>query len=315
VIAEWDCRLPDPSIMDRCGNWRAELSPDGRVLAVYFNYLAHPGMGFNRIEELHTALFDARTGRYLTGWWDLHSQADLAFSPDGRTVACFYRSGLGVDVREVATGKRRTRRSNPLVSAACFSANGGTLALATSPGPVSLWDLVGKPDRLWVEEKAGDLWDGLVAEDAEIAFDVIRHLRHHPAEAVAFLTDRVKAPTAPAADWVAARIKSLDADQFRDREKATADLAGVGEMVVPALRAALKTAPAEARRRLEGLLDRTGKPSPDTWRAVRVCEALEGIGTPNARELLATWAKGPPGATLTREAAESMERLAERRTK
>jgi hypothetical protein len=49
--------------------------------------------------------------------------------------------------------------------------------------------------------------------------------------------------------------------------------------------------------------------TPDRRRAIRACEVLEGIGTPAARELLAAWAKGTPGATLTREAAESLERL------
>jgi hypothetical protein len=310
-VGAWDGRLPDPAVMNKSHHWRTDLSPDGRVLAVFFDYLAQPGMGFNRIEELHTALFDAGTGRYLSGWWDLHSQADLAFSPDRRTVACYYDSVLGVDIREVMTGKRRTRRSNPPVSSACFSPDGRTLALATQPGPVALWDLLGKPTK-WDSVQPEELWKRLAGEDGEAAFDIIRHLRHHPAEAVAFLKTRMKVPSAPAADWIAGRIKELDAAQFRDREQATADLAAVGELIVPELRAALKTAPAEGRRRLDGLLEQAGKPNPETWRAVRACEALEGIGTREARDLLAAWAKGPPAATLTREATESVVRLAER---
>jgi WD40 repeat protein len=312
-VGEWDGRLPDPTLFHRSAAWRPELSPDGRILAVFFNHLAHPGMGFDPIEELHTALFDARTGRYLSGWWDLTFQADLAFSPDGRTVACYYPSGLGVDIREVATGERRMRRPNPPIHSAAFSPDGRLLALATGPKPVALWNLVGKPAGRWADQKQGNLWDGLASEDAELAFDVIRTLRHHPAEAVAFLKERVKVPTAPAAEWVAGRIKALDAPQFRDREQATADLTGAGELIVPELRAALKTASPEARRRLEGLLEKVTVPSRETWRTIRACEALERIGTAEARELLATWAKGPPAATLTREAAESAERLARRR--
>src|SRR5262249_6680044 len=127
------------------------------------------------------------------------------------------------------------------------------LALATGPTPVALWDLIGKPRGKWADQKPANLWDGLAGEDAELAFDVIRTLRHHPAETVALLKDRVKVPTAPAAEWVAGRIKALDAPQFRDREQATKDLAGAGELIVPELRAALKTASPEARRRLEGL--------------------------------------------------------------
>jgi WD40 repeat protein len=311
-VGEWDGRLPDPAMMDRASGWRAGLSPDGRLVAVFFTYLAYPGMGFNQIEELHTVLFDTRTGRCLSGWWDLAFLADVAFSPDGRSVACFYGVGLGVDVREVATGGRRVRRPAAPIHSAAFSPDGGTLALATGPGPVAQWDLVGPPAGKWADEKPGNLWDGLGSENAELAFDAIRHLRRHPAVAVAFLKERMKVPTAPAADWVAGRISGLDAAQFRDREKATADLAGVGELAVPELRAALKASSPEARRRLEGLLVRADAPSREAWRAVRACEALEGIGTPAARELLAAWAKGPPGATLTREAAGSLERLARR---
>ena len=309
-VGEWDGRLPDPAMMDRSSGWRAGLSPDGRLVAVFFTYLAHPGMGFNQIEELHTALFDAKTGRYLSGWSDLAFLADVAFSPDGRSVACFYGVGLGVDVREVATGGRRVRRPAAPIHSAAFSPDGRTLALATGPGPVALWDLVGPPAGKWADEKPGNLWDGLASENAELAFDAIRHLRRHPAGAVTFLKERMKVPAAPTADWVAGRVRGLDAAQFRDREKATADLAGVGDLIVPELRAALKASSPEARRRLEGLLERADAPSRETWRAVWSCEALEGIGTPAARELLRVWAKGPPGATLTREAAGSLERRA-----
>jgi hypothetical protein len=83
-------------------------------------------------------------------------------------------------------------------------------------------------------------------------------------------------------------------------------------LIVPELQAALKTASTEARRRLEGLLQKATTPSRETWRMIRACEVLEGIGTAEAREVLATWTKGPPAATLTREATESVERLAKR---
>ena len=228
-------------------------------------------------------------------------------------VACYYQSGLGVDVREVATGERRVRRSNPPVNSAAFSPDGRTLALATSPGPVALWDLFGPPAGKWDTEKPDDLWAALAGSDAERAFGVIRLLRHHPTEAVAFLKTQVKVPTAPASNWLAARIKDLDAANFKQREQASADLVGVGELVVPALRTALKGSSPEARRRLEALIAQLEVPSRETWRAVRACEVLEGIATPEARELLAAWAKGTPGATLTREAGESVERLKGRR--
>jgi WD40 repeat protein len=312
AVGEWDGRLPDPAMVARSHGWHAQLSPDARLLAVFFSYLAFAGMGFNDIYELHSVLFDARTGRYLSGWYDLHTQADLAFGPDGRTVACFYYGGLGVDVREAATGGRRARRSNPPITAAAFSPDGRTLALATSPGPVALWDWFGKPADKWNDAKPAKLWDVLADEKAEAAFDAIHLLQANPKEAVAFLKERMKVPTAPAADWLAARVKALDAANFKEREQASADLAAAGEVVLPALQSALKGSSAEAHRRLEALLLPPTAPSREMLRAIRSCEVLEGIGTPEARNLLTTWAKGAPAATLTREAAESLERLAKR---
>ena len=44
-------------------------------------------------------------------------------------------------------------------------------------------------------------------------------------------------------------------------------------------------------------------------RTMRAVEILEHIATPAARDLLAEWAKGAPGARLTEEAKASLERL------
>ncbi|HEX3150706.1 MAG TPA: WD40 repeat domain-containing protein [Gemmataceae bacterium] len=312
-IAEWDGRHPDATMLARSHSWHAQLSPDGRIVAVFFTYLAFQGMGFNDIHELRTELFDARTGRHLSGWGDLHFRVDLAFSPDGRTVACYYQSGLGVDIREVATGERRTRRPNPPVMSAAFSPDGRTLALGTSPSPVALWDLIGKPSRKWNDEKTAVLWNHLASADSNVAFEAIRVLRQHPTEAIGYLKERLLAAKAPAADWLAARIKDLDAANFKQREQASTDLAAAGELVAPGLRDALKAASPEMRQRLEALLTKVEAPTPEQCRATRACEVLEGIATPEARELLAAWSKGAPGATLTREAMESVERLNGRR--
>jgi hypothetical protein len=45
------------------------------------------------------------------------------------------------------------------------------------------------------------------------------------------------------------------------------------------------------------------------FRSLRVVAVLEDIGTSAARQLLAELAKGAPGARLTREARESLDRL------
>jgi hypothetical protein len=49
--------------------------------------------------------------------------------------------------------------------------------------------------------------------------------------------------------------------------------------------------------------------SNEELRIVRAIEALENLGTPEARQLLETLAKGAPGTTQTKEANASLQRL------
>jgi WD40 repeat protein len=305
---EWDGRPADPSVLDRSFEFRPRLSADGGVLATSFIHAVSAGKGRADPQEIRTVLFDANVGRYLGGWVNPSPWPELAFSADRRAAACFGPSQPGVVVREVATGRPRAECAGRLTRAACFSPDGRVLAISTSPGPVALWDLIGQPAGRWADVRPAERWDALAAEDAGRAFEAIRQMRQHPTEAVTLLKERMARAT-PTADWMAARIKMLDAPQFRDREKATGELAEAGELVAPQLRAALKAASPEARERLNGLLAKVDTMTPERLRAIRACEVLEGIGSAEARDLLATWAKGPPGATLTREATESLERL------
>jgi hypothetical protein len=67
----------------------------------------------------------------------------------------------------------------------------------------------------------------------------------------------------------------------------------------------------EARRRLEALLQRLESPitSTETLRRLRAVEALEHIGSPEARQVLQTLTEGAPQALLTREAKTALKRL------
>jgi hypothetical protein len=49
--------------------------------------------------------------------------------------------------------------------------------------------------------------------------------------------------------------------------------------------------------------------TPEKLRAIRCCEILEGLGTPDASVLLENWSRAAPGTTLVREAQESIERI------
>ena len=95
--------------------------------------------------------------------------------------------------------------------------------------------------------------------------------------------------------------------------KRLANLLKVGEQAVPALQKVLASSPPlETRKRVEELVDQLtgGTLTAEQLRVVRAVEALERIGTPEARRLLQTLAEGAPGALPTREAQAALDRLA-----
>jgi WD40 repeat protein len=295
---------------------RGELSPDGRLLLVSYHF-----DDFSR----HVAVFEAATGRLLSGWNDKLQWAPdyfysgylpgrhFAFAIDGRAIACFSAREHGVDIREVATGGLRRHLVNrPSVTSCAFGPSGRLLAVATSPGPVDLWDLGGKP-AAWEADRADETWRALADEKSDVAYDAMARLLDNPNEGTALLRSRLTSTVAPAADVVARHIADLDSPEFRKRELAAKELAAAGELVVTQLRAAAEKAPPESRQQLGGLIARVDAMNPDRLRAIRACEVLEGIGNAGATAVLSEWAKGPPAATLTREASSSLNRLNKRK--
>jgi hypothetical protein len=111
---------------------------------------------------------------------------------------------------------------------------------------------------------------------------------------------------------VARLIADLDSKNFAARQKATAALEKLGELVVLPLRAALEKRPAlEAAQRIEKILDLVaGQPlPPEKLPDLRAVEALESIATPDARAVLRALGQGAPGAHLTRDAQGALLRL------
>jgi hypothetical protein len=51
---------------------------------------------------------------------------------------------------------------------------------------------------------------------------------------------------------------------------------------------------------------------PETLQAIRAVEVLEGIGTPDARQLLEALAEGAPEASLTLKAKAALGRLVQK---
>jgi len=143
------------------------------------------------------------------------------------------------------------------------------------------------------------------------AWKAIWQLADAPREALSLLRGRIKPyPTAPA-DETRRLLADLDDASFAKREAATKRLEELGLKAEPALREALRAKPSlEPTRRIERLLaalSRMPQPlTPEELRELRALIVLEHIGSPEARRLLASVAKGPDSARLTRQARAAL---------
>ena len=92
------------------------------------------------------------------------------------------------------------------------------------------------------------------------------------------------------------------------------ELARLAELIEPLVDEVLQgKVSIETRRRLEQILQKASQvPTAEEQRHLRAVQALELIGTAEARAVLQALAQGAPGARQTREARESLDRLAKR---
>src|SRR5262249_54099418 len=110
-------------------------------------------------------------------------------------------------------------------------------------------------------------------------------------------------------------LADLDSDRFQVRQKTTAELEQLGELILPAVEQALRAKNnLEKELRVKSLHERFGPGnllggSPEQLRQLRAVEVLEKAGGAEARELLRRLAVGAPAARLTREARAALERL------
>jgi RNA polymerase sigma factor (sigma-70 family) len=293
------------------------FSPDGRLLATG-GYGEAPdegkgGGGASTSYERVLCLWDVAGGRELRRLKGPEEAVfAVVFSPDGRTLAAGTDAGA-VHLWEVLTGKPRLRLAGQrnTIGALAFSPDGRRLASGSYDSTILVWSALGPTPS--ANRPLAKLWEDLAGADAGEAYRAVGVLAAAPEKAVPFLAERLgQLPTADAPQ-TQRLIADLDSDEFAVRERASGELARLGERAEPALRQALERGPSpEGRRRIQdllGKLDAAGS-SPGTLSTVRAVEALEHAGTAEARQLLAKLARGAPGVRLTREAQAALGRLA-----
>ncbi len=268
------------------------------------------------------AIWDVATGaRRFTIPIDVGVRSCLAFSPDGHFLASAAQwitdSRRGDERRiriwELVSGKEVRSFKIPDYNhtrSLVYSPDGRTLYSGMADTTILAWDIVpgvAKPGPDQIEA----IWAQLASEDASKAFAAAVQAEMIPDRAIRFLRENLR----PFADDPKAGqlIVKLDDDQFAVRERATAELIKLGEPAQDALRQALKDNPSEEkRRRIEMILKTQHEPITSTTvlQSLRAVRVLERIGTPEAKQVLHTLARGAPNACLTREAKAALGRLA-----
>jgi WD40 repeat protein len=260
-------------------------------------------------------------GVNFDGGGDPVGPVGVTFSPDGRAVVVRGRDP-SLRVWDVAAGKEvaQLRGHAGPIQAVAFSADGKALASGSADTTALLWDAaaalkgLAKPQaRDLTAAEAEAAWGDLAGEDAEKARLGVSRLVAGAKQSVPFLGTRLKPAVRIDPKKIGGWITDLDSEKFRVRQEATAQLVKAGEQAVPALKKLLASGPPlETRRRAEELVDRltSGTLTTEQLRVVRAVEALEQVGTAEARRLLQALADGGPGALPTREARTALDRLA-----
>jgi WD40 repeat protein len=275
-----------------------QFSRDGRTLLV-----ARTRDLYVLDRSVRAPIFQLQTGYHVPA----------ALSPDGRWLA----TGEGPDVavrdlrnpRALIEREEFTGHEGP-VTALAFAPDGRQLVSCSADGTALVWDM--KPVHARAAQRPApadarrldECWAALAGDDGEKAGAAMAELERNPDKAVALLAARLAPAAAPPAARVEKWIGDLDSPRFAVRDRAARELEALGELAEPALRQALQKKPsAEAAKRMNDLLNRLeeAEPSPEQRRALRAVEVLEGIGTPAARKVLETLAKGAPAARMTKE--------------
>jgi WD40 repeat protein len=244
----------------------------------------------------------------------------LAFSPDGGALAV-RGPDQSVHVWDVTGGKEigQFKGHRGRIETVAFAADGKTLASGSTDTTMLLWDTAGvlkdMPKPQAVELAAGEvarLWTDLAGEDGVKARQGILKLAGAPGQVVPFLGEHLQPAATIDPQKIKGWIAGLDDDQYDVRQEASANLLKAGEQAVPALQKVLASSPPlETRRRAELLVDKLtgGTLTVEQLQLLRAVEALERMGTPEARTILRTLAGGAPGALPTREAQAALSRM------
>jgi hypothetical protein len=289
------------------------FSPSGRLLAVGD---ARAGVVLRAAGSLRHRLTTPRGEQHLSVG---------GFPPAGRLLLgqrTEWERFKGACVWEVATGREVCFLRGPRqegwqadVGLMAFTPDGLRVVTASNDSTALVWGL---PEALSLRRGPlgpgglGSLWPELRSPNAAAGLRAVLRLAAAPAEAVPWLGKRLRPEPARDPKHVRRLVVALGSAEFAERERAARELEALGELAGPELHEALRRpASPEVARQAKRLLDGLGA-GPLRGEALaraRAIQALEHIGTAEARAVLRALAAGEPLARLTRDAKESLLRL------
>jgi WD40 repeat protein len=222
---------------------------------------------------------------------------------------------------EVATGAKLFDLSGPRAKINClsFSPDHRFLLTGSDDSRLMLWDLrsFGEPEAKQTDVSEKELtrwWEDLRHENPQVGLKAVSHLVQSPTKSVAYLKTHLKPIESLSNAKIHQLIRDLDHANFAIRKKAFGELDDNSEQVEEQLQKELKNSPSSEvqnaiTRILENLKKSRTNPNRNALRQIRAVQALEYIGTEEAKELLQGLSKGAPKALLTQEAQEALGRL------
>jgi RNA polymerase sigma factor (sigma-70 family) len=301
------------------------VSADGRMVLVHLPERTFPG--FERDGELQFWNLNSGTLRRALKTKEapgVESGEALiaAFSPDGRSLAVSYRDGV-IAVLEIATFKEqhRFRTDQDRVTTLAFSMDSSRLASGGGDGTVLVFDLSRAakvtPNAELTKAEMESLWADLANDsDAAKGFRAVRALAASAKQAAPFLRKQLPPVSEEDQRQIDELIADLGSKDSDARKKAETELSKTAQLARRAMERALEKKPSiEVCERLNGLVQAVdeGRLSAEDIRLVRVLQAIEGSGAPEATDILREWAKGASGAWLTEEARASLKRVENRK--
>ena len=290
------------------------LSSDGRTVVG-----GGGRSGSRRQTDTNVTVWDASTGRVLHSLGGhtsdaVRPSAFCAFSPDGRLLATGDSAGH-LRLWEVLSGQEvyqfHGHHSQVMPN---FSPDGRLIVAASQDAPCFVWDVIGA-SRPGESGDPAEVWRDLSDADAKVAFLAFRKLVAHPQFGLDVVQNQLKESIRIESAETERLIRDLDAPTFRVRERASAELLRIAERIEPRLIQARAKGSPEVRSRIDSILGRMTRPSPERLLISRAFGVLECIAQPESAQILDTFAAGQPDDPVTIEATESRDRLANRGVK